>query len=107
MESKRVDWGPKPFRFINAWCTHPDFKKIVEDSWNSYDVEGWYWFRVKEKLKRLKDDLMKWNRDIFGSIDNKVEQLKQDIHELDMIDDTFGLEEEEVMCRKEKNNKFV
>lgn len=40
MEAKVVDWGPKPFRFINAWCTHPEFKKIVEVSWNSYDVEG-------------------------------------------------------------------
>lgn len=54
----------------------------MEDSWNSYIVEGLYSFRVKEKLKRLKEDLRKWNRHIFGSIDSKVKQLKQDIHEL-------------------------
>lgn len=65
MEVKVVDWGPKPFRFINAWCSHPEFKKFVEVSWNSYKVEGWFGYRIKEKLKRLKDDLKKWNRDVF------------------------------------------
>lgn len=102
METKIVDWGPKPFRFINAWCSHPEFKKFIEDSWKSYEVDGWYGFRIKEKLKRLKEDLKKWNREVFGFIDSKVDQLKQDIHELDMIDDTLGLEEEEIISRKEK-----
>ncbi|XP_057792009.1 uncharacterized protein LOC131008911 [Salvia miltiorrhiza] len=32
LETKAVDWGPKPFRFINAWTSHKDFEKVVHDS---------------------------------------------------------------------------
>lgn len=54
----------------------------------------------------MKDDLRKWNSDVFGSIDSKVEQLKQGIYELDMIDDTLGFEEEEVISRKVKTTNL-
>lgn len=101
METKVVDWGPKPFRFINVWCSHPEFKKIVENAWKSDEFDGWFGYRVKEKLKRVKDELKKWNRESFGNIDNKVDKLKQEIHELDMIDDAFGIEEDEIVKRKE------
>lgn len=30
LETKEINWGPKPFRFINAWCSHPEFLKFVE-----------------------------------------------------------------------------
>jgi exonuclease III len=26
-------WGPKPFRFNNAWIEHKDFSKMVDDVW--------------------------------------------------------------------------
>ncbi|XP_057808850.1 uncharacterized protein LOC131023324 [Salvia miltiorrhiza] len=61
METKVVDWGPKPFRFINAWMNHPNFDKIVEDSWQKSGISGWSCFVFKEKLKRLKEDLKRWN----------------------------------------------
>lgn len=73
----------------------------MEKAWNRDEFEGWFGYRVKEKLKKVKDELRKWNRESFGNIDNKMDQHKQEIHELDMIDDTFGLEEEEIVRRKE------
>lgn len=94
-------WGSKPFCFINACCTHPDFKKFLEDAWNNYEYEGWYDYRIKEKLKRLKEDLRKWNREVFGTIEGKFELHKREIYELGLIDDTLGLEEEEIIKRKE------
>ncbi|KAL8507619.1 hypothetical protein ACS0TY_018234 [Phlomoides rotata] len=56
------DWGPKPFRCINAWFSHPNFKQFVSNKWVTYRVEGWGSFIVKEKLKLLKADLKEWNR---------------------------------------------
>lgn len=41
MEVKVMDWGAKPFRFINAWRFHPEFRKFVTSQWKSYDVERW------------------------------------------------------------------
>lgn len=34
LSTKRKDWGPEPFRFINAWMTEEGFKDLVEESWN-------------------------------------------------------------------------
>lgn len=29
------DWGPKPFRCINAWSTHPNFVAEVKNAWDN------------------------------------------------------------------------
>ncbi|KAL8490658.1 hypothetical protein ACS0TY_022603 [Phlomoides rotata] len=57
LEGSYKDWGPRPFRFVNAWVKHPQFKEFCEAKWNSYQVNGWATFRLKEKLKSLRSDL--------------------------------------------------
>lgn len=59
LSTKNIDWGPKPFRFVNAWTTNPDFRDKVEGSWRE---GGWGSFVLKEKLKRLKEALKEWSR---------------------------------------------
>lgn len=56
---------------------------------------------VKEKLKMLKEDLKKWNQDTFGEMNKNIQELKDKIQELDILDDSFGLEELEIIRRKE------
>ncbi|KAL8473872.1 hypothetical protein ACS0TY_030651 [Phlomoides rotata] len=99
LEIKVKDWGPKPFRFINAWLSHPGFKKFVIDKWTSYKMEGWGSFVLKEKSKRLKADLKTWNKEIFCSLDKQIEERRQKIKQWDAIDDILGLEEEEIAAR--------
>lgn len=101
LESKSSYWGPKPFRFINAWMTHPDFKEFVMKAWSGYQIVGWGGYIVKEKLKLLKEDLRQWNNLVFGSIEKKIESLKEKIQELDFINDALGLDEIEIIHRKE------
>lgn len=38
--SNEDDWGPRPFRFINAWISHPDFQNVVVNSWREGGIEG-------------------------------------------------------------------
>lgn len=40
LEIKVSDWGPKPFRFINAWLSHTDFADFVKSKWSNYAVLG-------------------------------------------------------------------
>ncbi|XP_057775476.1 uncharacterized protein LOC130994451 [Salvia miltiorrhiza] len=96
-----VDWGPKPFRFINAWVSHPDFLEVVRTSWNQSGITGWRSFVFKQKFKRLKEDLKKWNKTSFGSIEENIGKLKNDICCWDAIDDTMGLEDDEIIKRNE------
>ncbi|KAL8512922.1 hypothetical protein ACS0TY_019182 [Phlomoides rotata] len=99
MESAIKNWGPRPFRFINTWVKHPQFKHFFESKWCSYQVHGWTAFRLKEKLKSLRNDLKVWNREVFGQIDQNISEKQREIETWDRIDDTLGLEENEVIDR--------
>lgn len=67
MEDGR-DWGPKPFRFINAWLLHPDFMSFIKKSWEESTVCGWAGFVIVMKLRHLRLVLKKWNREVFGNV---------------------------------------
>ncbi|XP_057789837.1 uncharacterized protein LOC131006698 [Salvia miltiorrhiza] len=90
LSTKIVDWGPKPFRFINAWTTHPEFNQLIQ----------------KEKLKALKVALKEWNKSTFGLIDNEIKRGKEELQQWDAIDDVFGLEQE-VIKRNEVRAKII
>lgn len=87
LEIKVKDWGPKPFRSLNAW--------LVKEKWQSYNIQGWGSYVVKEKFKLLKGDLEIWNQQVFGKMEQDIESLRNELQQLDIMDDVFGLEEEE------------
>lgn len=95
------DWGPRPFRFINSWISHRNFKDFIEQKWTSYKTVGWAGFCLKEKLKMLKVDLKIWNKNVFGNLDNQIDCRKLEIEALDKLDDAFGLEEDEISRRNQ------
>ncbi|KAL8536611.1 hypothetical protein ACS0TY_011982 [Phlomoides rotata] len=94
-----TDWGPKPFKFFNGWIKHPEFRDFCCSKWESYNVNGWKSYSLKEKLRMLKQDLKGWSREAFGSLHFKMESQRETIERLDRFDEVFGLEEEEVIKR--------
>ncbi|KAL7252454.1 hypothetical protein ACSBR1_007105 [Camellia fascicularis] len=56
MEDER-DWGPRPFRFLNAWTLHPSFSDLFINCWNNSSFSGWAGFRLIQKFKHLKMEL--------------------------------------------------
>ncbi|XP_058784613.1 uncharacterized protein LOC131659440 [Vicia villosa] len=63
-----VDWGPKPFKFNNAWLKHGKFKEFICNEWATLKIEGRGDFMLFEKLKKLKNRILAWNREVFGWI---------------------------------------
>ncbi|GFS37592.1 hypothetical protein Acr_00g0052930 [Actinidia rufa] len=58
ISDEEKDWGPKIFRFMDAWLSHPKFMSIVKDVWENTNVTGW-----KAKLKKiLKFELREFSR---------------------------------------------
>ena len=56
------------------WLKIEGFKDLVRSWWNGYFVEGYSSHCIVEKLKTLKKDLKKWNRDVVGNVlYNRVE----------------------------------
>ncbi|XP_057775236.1 uncharacterized protein LOC130994218 [Salvia miltiorrhiza] len=101
LTTKTEDWGPKPFRFINAWVSHPGFKQVVTKVWSETEIQGWKCFVVTEKLKKLKAELKEWNKVSFGIIDHRIQELKDELQEWDCKDESSGLVEAEIVRRNE------
>ncbi|MCI40544.1 RNA-directed DNA polymerase (Reverse transcriptase), partial [Trifolium medium] len=65
-------------------------------------VNGWMGYILKEKLKRLKGVLKKWNKEVYGSVDNKIEALVCELEVLDLKGESEGLLQSEAIERKSK-----
>lgn len=70
-------------------------------------MEGWGCFVFKEKLKCLREDLKRWNRDQFGNLDDQISSLREEIQRLDIKDDNSGLLEEEISRRREATAHLI
>ncbi|XP_072087424.1 uncharacterized protein [Arachis hypogaea] len=60
----------RPFRFQAAWATHPDYKAIVQKSWNSTD------FGIHRKLLGVQEASLEFNSTVFGNIFIKKRELE-------------------------------
>ncbi|XP_050217654.1 uncharacterized protein LOC126668506 [Mercurialis annua] len=74
-----IDWGPKPFKSINAWWEHKDFKMFVSDSWTSTSDQ----LNFVSKLRSLRALIKNWNLTVFGNLNHKLDSTLQAIHSLE------------------------
>jgi len=99
VKSMIKDWGPKPFRTIDAWSLDKGFAGFVKENWSLYAAYGNAITVVKEKLKKLKGDLKLWNRDVFGNIEVAKKSILQELEALDCQDCSGSLMENERLQR--------
>ena len=90
------NWGPKPFRFLNAWLSHPNCLKVIKDSWLATEN-----LPISEKLKAVKTSLKEWNTFEFGFIDQNIESLEKKLKILDEIADSRILDSQELNERRQ------
>lgn len=105
IEDKR-DWGPRPFRFLNAWTLHPNFLPFVEKLWKEHDVEGWARFKLFKKITEFKLALKQWNNEVFGNVNTKLKQAKNELHKIDLVVEERELQEAEKARRREVSDKI-
>ena len=67
-----------PFRFQNMWIKHPSFLDEVRKNW-SMPARNSGLRKIKEKLHRLKQFLVWWNKKIFGNVFQKIKNLEDTI----------------------------
>ncbi|XP_068504216.1 uncharacterized protein [Phaseolus vulgaris] len=101
VKSVLKDWGPSPFRTIDAWQMEPGFKEMVKEKWCSYTVQGNSLTKIKDKLKILKADLRVWNREVFGCLNTNRKRLLKEIEDLDVQDNVLDLDECDKRLRME------
>ncbi|GLT79931.1 hypothetical protein SLA2020_513970 [Shorea laevis] len=99
--SSNANWGPKPFKSIDSWTSHHDFGKMIESLWNSFQVEGYWGFKCKEKLKALRMHLKQWNKAVFGNIDSQLDEALKNIEAIDIKYEGQDITEDDMLKRKE------
>ncbi|GKV17381.1 hypothetical protein SLEP1_g27896 [Rubroshorea leprosula] len=95
-----IDWGPKPFRFFDAWLEVLEFKKMVSEVWRSKMVCGWNGFRLKEKLKETKKVLKAWSRNMVLEIDKSIQRSIDFIASIDKRGEVMPLSTEDIELRR-------
>lgn len=61
----------KPFRFLSSWVKHYQFMEVVRGNWK-VDFMGDPFSKFHDKLKKVKQALTTWSKEIFGDIFQKV-----------------------------------
>lgn len=70
-------------------------------------LEGWGSYIFKDKLRRLKEVLKKWNKEVFRDLEQKVSKLREEFDMLDIQDDAEGLSEVEKIIRSEVSAQLL
>ncbi|GAU42390.1 hypothetical protein TSUD_296880 [Trifolium subterraneum] len=83
LECSILNWGHKPVKFNNCWVDHPEFLDLVKNIFAQSNVRGTKTFVISEKMKRLKEALKKWNRDVFGFKDLCIDKTVRELNEVE------------------------
>lgn len=71
-----VDWGPRPFKFFNAWLNNKECLSLITKEWNDTDrFKG----SMSGKLRKLKRALRKWNGNARNEMENMVNEIEEKI----------------------------
>jgi predicted ATPase len=90
-----IEKEKRHFKFENMWLKSDGFVEQVQRWWESYDFQGLPSYVLAKKLKALKADLKKWNEEVFSDVGKKKEELVEGIKELEGLEESRGLVEEE------------
>ncbi len=87
-----------PFKFFDLWAEHPQFLSVVAKVW-AIDVKGSPMYQLCHKLKHLKGELKKFNKEFFANLPRRVVRAKEALEEVQRmiqrhpLDSTFHTEE--------------
>ena len=73
------------------WLKEDGFVESVQQWWNGYCFSGPPSFILARKLKALKEDLKKWNKEEFGDLAFRKKCLLSELLGLDAREDLSGL----------------
>ncbi|GKV35410.1 hypothetical protein SLEP1_g43679 [Rubroshorea leprosula] len=101
LKVNKMNWGPKPFKFFDAWLDDQGCRELISEVWNNEKTQGWAGFKLKEKLKATKNALREWSRNFVEQVDAKINSSRVVIEQLDLKGEQGQLTEEEINKRKE------
>lgn len=87
------------------WSDHNDCHSLIADSWKQHVIDCPMYI-LSQKLKSLKHILKVWNKEKFGDVHKKVEQVMPEIDAIQEEIDTNGYSDVLFMKEKEAQNNL-
>jgi len=69
-----TDQVPRSFRFLNVWVAHHSFLDVVREAW-SFQSDCRPIKALLLKLKKVKEMLLLWNKDVFCIVVDRAARL--------------------------------
>ncbi len=91
--------GKSYFKFENMWLRHEAFTGNVRQWWGRYDFQGSPSFVLASKLKMLKEDIKKWNKESFGNVYIKKLELMNELQLMEAKENQGLFIGEDRVCR--------
>lgn len=79
---------------MNGWIS-----SVVKTKYASMYVQDQRPYRVKEKLKALKNEMRLWKKGRFGNLEERALKLEKEIASLDIKDECDGLSNKKLAQR--------
>jgi hypothetical protein len=92
--------GKSSFKFENMWLKEEGFVDKVRSWWSSFSFLGSPSFILAKKLRALKGEIKRWNREVFGNVGARNEAWAGEVEELDRLGEVRRLTEEEKERRR-------
>jgi hypothetical protein len=77
--------GKCPFKFENMWLKEEGFVDKVRAWWSSFSFMGSPSFILAKKLRALKGEIKRWNREVFGNVGARNKAWTEEVEELDRL----------------------
>jgi hypothetical protein len=95
-----VQNGKSSFKFENMWLKEEGFVDKVRSWWSSFSFLGSPSFILANKLRALKGEIKRWNREVFGNVGARNKAWAKELELLDRTEETRRLSEEEKERRR-------
>ncbi|KAL4377967.1 hypothetical protein GQ457_02G032030 [Hibiscus cannabinus] len=79
LHTEEMNWGPKPFKFINGWLQNEKCREIISECFRPEIRIGGIGF----KLKKLKGRLRRWNEKDSVNYGRKIREFESKINKLE------------------------
>jgi hypothetical protein len=95
-----VQNGKSLFKFENMWPKEEGFVDKVKSWWSSFSFMGSPSFILAKKLRALKGEIKRWNREVFGNVGARNKAWAEELELLDRSEEVRRLSEEEKERRR-------
>nr|XP_016438279.1 PREDICTED: uncharacterized protein LOC107764237 [Nicotiana tabacum] len=89
------------------WLKVVGFGDKVKEWWTSYGVSETPSLHISKKLKLLKGDIIRWNKEVFGRVEVKMRELMHELGELERGEGARELDEYEKVRLGEVKREIV